>query len=497
MSANADLVKEDVGEEVTNVVKSSHLSSPLLRVHLSVDAQSGCGRGWADQAEFIGEESRLDTNNSSETLSNLAADISRLHFHSDDDDRAQRQLSQSQSLSPYDRANSSSECGCRSSDQLNQYWLHHAIGHGSYGIVKLAYNVSDNTHYAMKIIDKSKLMQRAGMFVSGRTTPVRKGSGNSPASSPSSSIDPLKSVYREIAILKKLSHPNVVRLVDVLDDPRTQHERHGRTRREYLYLVFELLERGPVLEVPTEKPLTESAARRYFGHVVLGIEYLHYQKVIHRDIKPANLLLSDHDTVKIADFGVCNEFSGRDALLTGTCGSPAFLPPEALQTTRCAYSGRCADLWAMGVTLYALVTGQLPFHDSNALALHHRIRSEPPQPPPPQLRSKLSQPLWHLILGLLDKEPNTRFTLSELRQHPWLTESGSSPLPPVEVNCRSAVHVTEDEVQGCVRTMGGINTVILVKSMFRHRSFLHPFRGARSRSEELRTRSNSAPSIVD
>lgn len=109
----------------------------------------------------------------------------------------------------------------------------------------------------MKILSKKKLFKRAGMF--GRLPPIRKDS----RSNSISLNHPLQKIYREIAILKKLDHPNIVKLVEVLDDPDEDH----------LYLVFELLERGQVLEVPTDKPLSEEKAWTYFRDVILGIEY--------------------------------------------------------------------------------------------------------------------------------------------------------------------------------------------------------------------------------
>merc|ERR1719293_6675 len=123
--------------------------------------------------------------------------------------------------------------------------------------------------------------------------------------------DPLDKIYREIAILKKIDHPNVVKLVEVVDDPEEDN----------LYMAFELLEKGEILEMPAEKPMSEEAAWTCFRDVVHGLEYLHYQKVIHRDIKPSNLLRADNGEVKIADLGVSNEFDGTDAFLTNTAGT--------------------------------------------------------------------------------------------------------------------------------------------------------------------------------
>lgn len=121
---------------------------------------------------------------------------------------------------------------------------------GSYGIVKLVYNEEDEIHYAMKILSKKKLMKKAGVF--GRMIPGKKGSAN-----------PLAKVYREIALLKKLDHPNVVKLVEVLDDPDEDN----------LYLVFELVQKGEILQVPTDKPLDEETARKNFRDIVMGVEY--------------------------------------------------------------------------------------------------------------------------------------------------------------------------------------------------------------------------------
>ncbi|XP_029072175.1 calcium/calmodulin-dependent protein kinase kinase 2 isoform X2 [Monodon monoceros] len=310
--------------------------------------------------------------------------------------------------------------------QLNQYTLKDEIGKGSYGVVKLAYNENDNTYYAMKVLSKKKLIRQAGF---PRRPPPR---GTRPA--PRGCIQPrgpIEQVYQEIAILKKLDHPNVVKLVEVLDDPNEDH----------LYMVFELVNQGPVMEVPTLKPLSEDQARFYFQDLIKGIEYLHYQKIIHRDIKPSNLLVGEDGHVKIADFGVSNEFKGSDALLSNTVGTPAFMAPESLSETRKIFSGKALDVWAMGVTLYCFVFGQCPFMDERIMCLHSKIKSQalefPDQP-------DIAEDLKDLITRMLDKNPELRIVVPEIK--------------------------------------------ILVKTMIRKRSFGNPFEG--SRREE---RSLSAP----
>ncbi|OBS79103.1 hypothetical protein A6R68_18511 [Neotoma lepida] len=304
--------------------------------------------------------------------------------------------------------------------QLNQYTLKDEIGKGSYGVVKLAYNENDNTYYAMKVLSKKKLIRQAGF---PRRPPPR---GTRPA--PGGCIQPrgpIEQVYQEIAILKKLDHPNVVKLVEVLDDPNEDH----------LYMVFELVNQGPVMEVPTLKPLSEDQARFYFQDLIKGIEYLHYQKIIHRDIKPSNLLVGEDGHIKIADFGVSNEFKGSDALLSNTVGTPAFMAPESLSETRKIFSGK------VSLDLLSSAWIRCPFMDERIMCLHSKIKSQalefPDQP-------DIAEDLKDLITRMLDKNPESRIVVPEIK--------------------------------------------ILVKTMIRKRSFGNPFEG--SRREE---RSLSAP----
>lgn len=340
--------------------------------------------------------------------------------------------------------------------QLNQYKLLDAIGQGSYGVVKLAYSEEDDTHYAMKILSKKKLLKKSGIF--GRLPPSRKDSKG--AITTNAINHPLQKVYREIAILKKLDHPNVVKLIEVLDDPA----------EDCLYLVFELVERGQVLDLPTDQPLDEESARVYFRDVVLGLEYLHYQRIIHRDIKPANLLLSNTGHVQIADLGVCNEFDGTDAFLSNSAGTPAFAAPEAL-CEKAEFSGKAVDIWSLGITLYAFVYGNVPFHDDNLMGLYSKIRSDnvvfPSEP-------KISELLKDLISKMLVKNPSSRITLPEIKLHPWVTMNGACPLPSEEENC-DLVEVTDEDLNKVVTSIPKLDTLILIKHMLKKHSFQNPF----------------------
>ncbi|XP_028024140.2 calcium/calmodulin-dependent protein kinase kinase 2 isoform X3 [Balaenoptera acutorostrata] len=254
--------------------------------------------------------------------------------------------------------------------------------------------------------------------------------------------------------------------------------------RQAGFPLFELVNQGPVMEVPTLKPLSEDQARFYFQDLIKGIEYLHYQKIIHRDIKPSNLLVGEDGHVKIADFGVSNEFKGSDALLSNTVGTPAFMAPESLSETRKIFSGKALDVWAMGVTLYCFVFGQCPFMDERIMCLHSKIKSQalefPDQP-------DIAEDLKDLITRMLDKNPESRIVVPEIKLHPWVTRHGAEPLPSEDENC-TLVEVTEEEVENSVKHIPSLATVILVKTMIRKRSFGNPFEG--SRREE---RSLSAP----
>ncbi|KAK3401153.1 kinase-like domain-containing protein [Sordaria brevicollis] len=319
--------------------------------------------------------------------------------------------------------------GC-SRQRINQYLIKDEIGHGSYGAVRLATD-QFGKEYAIKQFSKAQLRRRAQSNIL-RHAP--RGPRNQSISRFSEqkmleAKDALFLIREEIAIMKKLNHPNLVQLYEVLDDPED----------DSLYMVLEMCKKGVVMKMGIHgsvDPLPEEQCRFWFRDLILGIEYLHSQGVIHRDIKPDNLLLTEDDVLKIVDFGVSEIFEKTDEMKTAKpAGSPAFLPPE-LCAKHGDVSGKAADIWSMGVTLYCLRYGKLPFARDNQLEMWEAIKTEEPQFPPDEKPEFLD--LMHKIL---EKDPAKRITMHELREHPWVTKNGEDPLLSEEENCSEPIEV--------------------------------------------------------
>lgn len=216
--------------------------------------------------------------------------------------------------------------------------------------------------------------------------------------------NPLYLIKEEIAIMKKLNHPNLVSLIEVLDDPS----------EDSLYMVLEMCKKGVIMKVGMDEradPYDEESCRCWFRDLILGIEYLHAQGVVHRDIKPDNLLLTQDDVLKIVDFGVSEMFEKTSEMLTAkSAGSPAFLPPELCVAKHGDISGKAADIWSMGCTLYCLRFGRIPFEQNGVLQLYESIKNDEVD-----LSLETDEDFKDLLLGLLEKDPSKRIKMPELR----------------------------------------------------------------------------------
>eukprot|EP00210_Caulerpa_lentillifera_P004735 g4519.t1 len=280
---------------------------------------------------------------------------------------------------------------------VNQYLIIKYLGRGSCGKVFLCLNVLDFKLYAMKSVRKSDLQ-------SSRTQGNKRNL-----------MDDLK---REILIMKKMKHSNIVTLSEVIDDPSGSK----------LLLVMEYLEGGPIMtreSLAQANRLSESLVFRHFRHMVQALDYLHSQRVVHGDLKPENVLISANGEVKLSDFGCSKVIVSGNEYLERCNGTPAFLAPEMMKpNTR--YRGTPTDIYAMGVCLYTLVYGRIPFRASNLYQLFQVVQNEEPSFPE---EVQISSSLKDLLKKVLIKNPKERIKLSEIFEHPWVTNNGLEPLP--------------------------------------------------------------------
>ncbi|XP_036065725.1 MAP/microtubule affinity-regulating kinase 3a isoform X2 [Oryzias melastigma] len=223
----------------------------------------------------------------------------------------------------------------RSSDEpqpphVGNYRLLKTIGKGNFAKVKLARHILTGREVAIKIIDKTQL-------------------------NPNS----LQKLFREVRIMKILNHPNIVKLFEVIETDRT------------LYLVMEYASGGEVFDyLVAHGRMKEKEARAKFRQIVSAVQYCHQKHIVHRDLKAENLLLDADMNIKIADFGFSNEFTLGNKLDT-FCGSPPYAAPELFQGKK--YDGPEVDVWSLGVILYTLVSGSLPFDGQNLKELRERV----------------------------------------------------------------------------------------------------------------------------
>ncbi|KAJ1565877.1 hypothetical protein HK096_007984 [Nowakowskiella sp. JEL0078] len=351
---------------------------------------------------------------------------------------------------------------------INQYLIVKQIGRGVHGKVKLVKHVETGDLWALKIVEKN-----ARRLFHSRLTPMYQQPSPSTSSPTPPSTPPnpvrqnphLDKIRREIAILKKCDHPHVVRLKEVIDDPNA----------EKIYLVLEYMAGGDIkwhdYSEPPKPLLSLQTARTVFRDVVCGLEYLHHQGIVHRDIKPANLLWTSDRRVKISDFGVSvfipqskssgsinaespsdiKALSNNELELAKTAGSPAFFAPEVCgvvedfigfsvkdtkeeaKAKRLSIAkskedmlsntlkkgeknsveiGRAIDVWALGITLYCLVFGKVPFMADTELVFPELKETD-------DLEDQIA--VRDLLKGILEKDASKRLTLSQIKHNPWTT----------------------------------------------------------------------------
>ncbi|XP_071387977.1 MAP/microtubule affinity-regulating kinase 4-like isoform X1 [Centroberyx affinis] len=255
---------------------------------------------------------------------------------------------------------------------IGNYRLLKTIGKGNFAKVKLARHILTGKEVAIKIIDKTQL-------------------------NPTS----LQKLFREVRIMKGLNHPNIVQLFEVIETDKT------------LYLIMEYASGGEVFDyLVSHGRMKEIEARAKFRQIVSAVHYCHQKNIVHRDLKAENLLLDADANIKIADFGFSNEFTLGNKLDT-FCGSPPYAAPELFQGKK--YDGPEVDVWSLGVILYTLVSGSLPFDGQNLKELRERV-----------LRGKYRVPFYMstdcegILRRFLVLNPSKRCTLEQVMKDKWI-----------------------------------------------------------------------------
>ncbi|XP_061564189.1 LOW QUALITY PROTEIN: serine/threonine-protein kinase BRSK1-like [Cololabis saira] len=287
----------------------------------------------------------------------------------------------------------------QSAQYVGPYRLEKTLGKGQTGLVKLGVHCITGQKVAIKIVNREKLSESV-----------------------------LMKVEREIAILKLIEHPHVLKLHDVYEN------------NKYLYLVLEHVSGGELFDYLVKKGrLTPKEARKFFRQIISALDFCHSHSICHRDLKPENLLLDEKNNIRIADFGMASLQVG-DSLLETSCGSPHYACPEVIRGEK--YDGRRADVWSCGVILFALLVGALPFDHDNLRQLLEKVKSgvfHMPHFIPPDCQS--------LLKGMIEVNPEKRLTLEAIQKHPWYIGGRNEPCPeqppPRRVCVRRILSLTE------------------------------------------------------
>lgn len=249
-----------------------------------------------------------------------------------------------------------------------------AIGKGSFSRVYQGYNVTSKQPVAVKKISKDALKKMS-----------------------------ISRLNKEIELIKKLDHPNIVRFFDVIQ------------YNTDIYIISEFCDGGDFSTL-LKTPLSESMTKFYFRQLVEGLRYLQANNIVHRDLKPKNILLTkidNTDILKIADFGFACQFE-QSVMLETLCGTPLYMAPEIVKRNK--YTPQ-TDLWSLGVILYEMLFHSHPYGKPyNLLDLIKKVEKNKIIMP----KNNLSSDCESLLTGLLQVDPKKRISWEDLFAHPWL-----------------------------------------------------------------------------
>uniref|UniRef100_A0ACD5ZSD9 Uncharacterized protein n=1 Tax=Avena sativa TaxID=4498 RepID=A0ACD5ZSD9_AVESA len=251
------------------------------------------------------------------------------------------------------------------------------LGEGNFAKVYLARHMDTKQEVAIKVMDKEKLIK----------------------------LGAVQQIKREIAVMRRLRHPNIVQLHQVM------------ACKSRIFVVMEYVRGGPLYRhIPVNGGMKEDEARRVFQQLASALAFCHAQGVYHRDIKPDNLLVDEHGNLKVADFGLSAHADtarrAPDALLHTVCGTPLYVSPEVF--ARKGYDGAKADAWSCGIVLFVLAAGRKPFRDDDLRTMYRTIcRGEFRCP------RSFSPDLVRIVRRLLQPNPAHRYTLLQIMETDW------------------------------------------------------------------------------
>ncbi|XP_047193197.1 serine/threonine-protein kinase SIK1 [Scophthalmus maximus] len=293
--------------------------------------------------------------------------------------------------------------------QVGFYEIIRTLGKGNFAVVKLAKHKVTKTQVAIKIIDKTRL-------------------------NPSN----LEKIYREVQIMKLLNHPHIIKLYQVMET------------KDMLYIVTEYAKNGEMFDHLTSNGrMSEDEARKKFWQILTAVDYCHRHHIVHRDLKTENLLLDANMNIKLADFGFGNFYNAGEPLSTW-CGSPPYAAPEVFEGKE--YEGPQLDIWSLGVVLYVLVCGSLPFDGASLPALRQRVTEGRFRIP-----FFMSQDCENLIRKMLVVDPTKRISMAQIKQHRWMLADPTAAhetLSPSLTEYNSNLGDYSEPVLGIMNTLG-------------------------------------------
>ncbi|KAI8900516.1 kinase-like domain-containing protein [Globomyces pollinis-pini] len=241
--------------------------------------------------------------------------------------------------------------------------------------------------------------------------------GSTPKADPTSNLKNVNTspLQKEVQLLMKLNHPNIITIYEVVDSVNE------------CFIVMEQA-KGELIELITASGyLPEDLCRKYFRQLVSAIDHCHLANIVHRDLKVENILLDQHNNILVTDFGLGKTFNpnASDQMQT-FCGTPSYAAVEMISGR--PYCGVKTDIWAMGVVLYIMAAGSLPFKGSNLQALYRNIKDVKYLIP-----IQFSNGLVSVLRKILVKDPNQRISMNDLRHNPWVTNESLGPpsqIPP-------------------------------------------------------------------